>query len=290
MAQLPYSLGAPVWACEAWVGSLYSTKNRRRWLAEYSQVFNAVEGNSTFYGLPTVDTVRGWAAESAPGFEFCFKFPGEITHENRLVAAERKTAEFLEMLHLLHEAGRLGPSFLQLPPFFDGTQFAALETYLCKLPHDFPYAVEVRHADYFDQGPSEARLDNLLRELAIDRVLFDSRALYSQPPTDHHERKSQGRKPKSPLRRTATSNRPMVRFIGRNDLSLLGPWIQEWATQTAEWLHEGKKPLIFAHTPNDEFAPGFAEAFHAVLREQVPGLSQLPEWPGKTQARQQSLF
>ena len=61
-------LGCPVWAFEGWRGSLYTRAARREeFLPQYARVFGAVEGNSTFYGLPAEATVRRWAAEAPPG-------------------------------------------------------------------------------------------------------------------------------------------------------------------------------------------------------------------------------
>jgi uncharacterized protein YecE (DUF72 family) len=38
---------------------------QRRWLARHAEVFDTVEVNTTFYRLPSVDTVRGWVAQAA---------------------------------------------------------------------------------------------------------------------------------------------------------------------------------------------------------------------------------
>ncbi|MEQ8837340.1 MAG: DUF72 domain-containing protein, partial [Lacipirellulaceae bacterium] len=149
MSKQVYYFGCPQWTTPGWVGTLFSTKNRGRWLSEYSQVFNTVEGNTVFYGLPTRDTVQRWSQEVAPGFQFCLKFPRTISHERQLVKAERETADFLDRLAILKEADHLGPSFLQLPPHFSGEHFDKLEAYLSSLPIEFTYAVDLRHLDYF---------------------------------------------------------------------------------------------------------------------------------------------
>ena len=285
-----YYLGAPVWACDSWVGSLYSSGNRRRWLAEYSSVFNTVEGNSTFYGVPDEETFRRWAAETADGFRFCLKFPSAITHERELLDADRETDEFISRLRILQQANRLGPSLLQLPPFFTGDQLPSLEKYLRSLPRDLPVAVEVRHLDYFDAGRHERPLNALLKELQIDRALFDSRALYSQPPRTEAERISQTRKPRSPHRTTVTAARPMVRFIGRDDMAAIETFIAEWADTVAGWIRQGLTPYVFTHAPDDAISPVFAQRFHAAMLERVSDLPALPDWPGRTAPRQQSLF
>jgi len=290
------SIGCPVWSCAAWPGQFLTADARQRdYLAQYSTVFNTVEGNSTFYALPSLETVRRWASESAPGFRFALKFPKVISHEQRLVHAERETSQFLELLRILQDADRLGPSFLQLPPAFAGHQFSALENYLRTIvKEDVPLAVEVRHTDWFDSGTNERQLDQLLSELEIDRVLFDSRPLFSAPPTDAAETESQRRKPRSPWRQTVTGQHPFLRLVGRNSLEATQAWLDEWVPIIATWMQQGRVPYIFTHTPDDAFAPAMARALHQKLKAIVPGLPELPVWPHekrmRIQAKQKTLF
>lgn len=287
---LPYFLGCPGWADENLVGSFYSTSNRQRWLGQYSSVFNSVEANNTFYGLPKLETAKRWAESTAEGFQFVLKFPSAITHEKQLRNAGRETAEFLEVLQVMKVADRLGPAFLQLPPFFDGRQLPDLEAYLKQLPSEFQYSVETRHADYFDQGPIEREFTQLLTELKIDRMLFDSRPLFSAKPTDKWETISQQRKPQSPVRQTVTAARPVLRLIGRNDAPTVRPWMEQWAGIVAGWLEQGLTPYIFTHAPGHHFSPQAAELFHSILREHVPTLPALSPWPARQAQQQQALF
>ena len=159
------------------------------------------------------------------------------------------------------------------------------------MPRDIPLAVEVRHLDYFNHEPAEDRLTELLADLNVERVVFDSRALFSNPPSDQYETASQRRKPNFPVRPIAIGDSPMVRFVGRNCVSDTQPWIEEWVPVVAEWIHRGKTPYVFTHSPDDQYAPEFARAFHAALKAIVPNLTPLPEaWPGELVKRQQPLF
>lgn len=83
--RLPLMLGCPVWGCADWGGQVYPLKTpRSQWLHWYSRTFNTVEGNSTFYALPSVETTRRWASETANGFRFMLKFPRVISHDSEL--------------------------------------------------------------------------------------------------------------------------------------------------------------------------------------------------------------
>jgi uncharacterized protein YecE (DUF72 family) len=283
-----------VWASSRWQGNLFTRHAKRdQWLQQYSHVFNAVEGNSTFYALPSADTVRRWVDNSEPPFRFVLKFPQAISHEKRLVGAQAKTDAFLERLRILDDARRLGPAFLQLPPTFSAQHLDDLAAYLETLPTEFPYAVEVRHHDFFDQSTNEAALNHLLAERSVDRVIFDSRPLFSGPPSDDYERESQSRKPQLPVQRVVTARNPIIRLVGRNDVRCVVPWIRQWAPVVAGWIISGMAPYVFLHAPDDLHAPQLARLFHEELRRHTHRVAEMEAWPGETSQnnpRQLALF
>lgn len=292
--ELPYRLGCPVWSCDQWGGEVYPLGTKRpQWLRWYSQTFNTVEGNSTFYGVPSPDTAAKWAEQSAPGFRFALKFPREVTHDLRLRDTTAAMRPFLDVLRVLADHDRLGPTFLQLPPDFAPAQFDDLMRFLDELPAQWPWAVEVRHLDWYDADVHEHRLDESLEQRSIDKVLFDSRCLYSGPPDDEIEAVSQTRKPKTPHRKTVTGSRPMVRFVGRNKIELTEPYVNAWANVVADWIREGLEPYFFTHAPDDRFAPPLGRLFHQRLSQtlEAKGGSPLSPIPKPTPPKiQQSLF
>jgi len=291
----PLFLGCPVWACDHWRGSLYTSKAPRAdWLKQYSSVFGTVEGNSTFYALPSLETAQRWADSVVRGFQFSLKVPRVISHDKRLRDAEKELKAFVEVADILDVARCLGPSFLQLPPDFSPESRSVLEKFLRELPTYLPWALEVRHFDWYDAGPVERWLDKLLTELRIDKVLFDSRPLYSKPPADEIEKASQSRKPKTPIRHTVTGEHPFLRIVGRNNLDDVTPWIDEWAPIIAGWIVKGLTPFVFTHAPDDKFAPEFARRMHAAVKKLLPSLPEMPAWPGEAAVqdarKQRTLF
>ena len=286
--RLPMRIGCPVWSCDDWSEIVYPARTAKSdKLAWYSSMFNTVEGNNSFYAIPSEDHALRWARTAAEGFQFCMKFPREISHERSLIGAHAATDDFLRVLYVLAEHDRAGPAFLQLGPDFSPRQFAALEAYLRGLPTDLGWAVEVRHFDWFDSGPNEARLLELLKELNIDQCLFDSRPLYQSPPDDEIERASQGRKPKSPLRRNVTAKRPMLRIVGRNRIELVHSFIDDWLPTLRQWIDQGLEPIVFTHAPDDRYAPEFArELWRRFLALEAPNsktFDDLPRPPAKPQ-------
>ena len=138
-----FYLGCPVWANKAWVGTFYPPGAKAKdYLRLYSRRLNTVEGNTTFYALPSADTVARWREDAAPGFRFCLKFPQAISHAHRLRGAEAETAAFMEVLAQLGD--RCGPSFLQLPPTFSARELPALLAYLDLCDADIVYSVPAR--------------------------------------------------------------------------------------------------------------------------------------------------
>lgn len=284
-----YRCGCPVWNCEAWKGSVYAASAPKdRWLKSYTNIFGTVEGNSTFYGIPGPNTFQRWADQAVDGFKFALKFPRAISHEKELLHAEAETELFLNGLRILADADRLGTSFLQLGPKFDGRHLGLLQQYLEGLPTEFPFAVEVRHSGWFE-APLENELNQLLEHLEMDRVIFDSRPLFSAPPTDQYEIKSQNRKPRSPIRDFVTGARPMLRLVGRNDVSVVDPWIAQWIPKVATWIRDGLEPYVFLHAPNDAFASQLAMRFHNALAEVVAEIDPIESWPHSVEV-QHRLF
>ena len=271
-----FYLGCPIWANKAWVGTLFpSGSKQREFLYLYSRRLNAVEGNTTFYGLPTPDTVARWRDETPPGFKFCLKFPKAITHERRLRGAEADTADFVARLNVLGD--RAGASLLQLPPSFGGSDLPALLAYLDQLP-PLPggCAVEVRHPDFFG-GPAEAALEAGLRARDVARVLYDQRGLRGAEPSDDDIRRAQAAKPNVPVRFGRSASFAFVRYIAHPDIAANAPLLDEWAEQVAGWLNAGDDVYFFCHHKNDYYAPVVARDIHQRISRLAP-LPPLPEW------------
>ena len=119
----------------------------RRWLEEYATLFDTVEVNTTFYRLPTVKAVTGWAEQSPPGFLFAVKSSRYLTHLKRLTDMGRGVARFYERIEPLIRSYKLGPVLWQLPPNFKRND-ERLAGALDALPPG-RHAFEFRHASWF---------------------------------------------------------------------------------------------------------------------------------------------
>ncbi|MDX1416448.1 MAG: DUF72 domain-containing protein [Candidatus Promineifilaceae bacterium] len=140
-------IGTMGFSYKQWIGPFYPDGLASRLhLTYYAERLNALEMDSTFYGMPAETTVRRWRSVTSDGFKMCPKMPGAITHEKRLVEAEELTAEFLDRMRLLGD--KSGPILIQLPPNFTISEAGALINFLPQLPQDLRYAVEFRHRSW----------------------------------------------------------------------------------------------------------------------------------------------
>lgn len=289
-------LGLPVWNRADWTGELYppGTPAAQR-LAAYARIFNAVEGNTTFYATPPPTTVARWAEQTGPGFRFCFKLPRTITHDRMLVNASREAEAFLGVLEPL--GSRLGPVLVQLPPRFGPDRLPTLEDFLLALPPVTTVAVEVRHPGYFE-GAAADELDAMLGELGVDRAILDTRGVHEAEGNDPALVKAHERKPRIPAPVVATARRPLLRYVANPELPANDERLRAWAAQVAQWIDEGREPYVFMHVPNDFYAPKLARRFFERLEAHTT-VGRLPphgeeasddEAGGRRQPRQVSLF
>lgn len=123
-------------------------------LAYYSQIFNAVEMDTTFYGTPRPSNVHKWMSETPDHFCFCPKTPRLITHDLRLNdEAKKLMAQFLETMRLF--GNKLGPILIQFPPEFAIDQLPLLQAFLPILPADLRFSIEFRHRSWYKRAISE---------------------------------------------------------------------------------------------------------------------------------------
>lgn len=248
-------------------------------MAQYASVFNAVEGNTTFYALQPPATIRRWCDEAPAHLRFCFKFPKEISHQRRLAGAEAATRGFLELLAPFGE--RLGPYFLQLEDTFGPKELPVLAAYLKALPRDYRYIVEVRHEAFFDGGVHERAVDELLGERGVERVNFDTTGVFAAHGADENLREARRKKPPVPFRATALGRSPVVRFVGDPVVENNRAALEAWAGRFAGWVAEGRRPWFFAHHPDDTYAPDIARVFQRKLHELCPLVPPPPVWPAE---------
>ncbi|WP_444757668.1 DUF72 domain-containing protein [Pseudomonas sp. A014] len=284
---LPYHLGCPSWSENAWRDYLYPADARpAEYLGLYSQVFNAVEGNTTFYARPAPATVERWAQVMPQRFRFTAKFPGDVSHAGDLRDQLESALDFTRLLAPLGE--RVTPYWLQLPALFGPARLAELSHFLDEI--GVPVAVEVRNDAFFARGDEERLLNRLLHKRGAERICLDPRALFSCTSRDPAVLHAQAKKPKVPPRPAAFSQHPQVRFIGHPELAANDCFLTPWVDKVAGWIEEGRCPYIFLHTSDNRLAAALAQHFHQRLMVRLPGLAALPELPRAPEVEQLGLL
>jgi uncharacterized protein YecE (DUF72 family) len=124
---------------------------RKEFLQYYTQVFDFVEIDSSFYRPPSLFMAKRWAALTPDNFRFSAKFPRSITHEKRLSDPERPQLRyFFDVMRPLRR--KVLALLLQLPPSLTAKEgLKKLEVLIHMLDSDFRYAIEVRHKSWFDR-------------------------------------------------------------------------------------------------------------------------------------------
>ena len=280
-ANAPYRLGLPFWGLQGWVGSLYPKGSKPKdFLRHYSEVFSTVEGNTTFYSLPSEASVERWREATPETFRFCFKLPKIVTHEKRLARAEAELSLFFERLSPL--GPRLGPFLVQLPPSFGPALLPRLDTFLEHLPPRHHYAVELRQ-DVFYTPPLDAEVDAMLRHHGCERCLIDTRALRDGDASHPDVLQARHKKPNLPAYEVALGPKPIVRLIAHPDFAVCEPWLERWAQILATWIAEGRQPMVMIHLPDNAAVPALARIFHGRLAA-LADLPALADFPGERAA------
>src|SRR2546423_5810651 len=157
-------VGCQGWNYDDWVtgaaggaGIFYPQGTRSSAMLElYARAFETVEVDSTFYAIPAVTTVEGWAARTPPGFTFSLKLPQEITHERALRSGSAAlVCEFCERVRRLGD--HLACVLIQLPPQFELTpeNTGALLEFLPQLPRDIRFSIEFRSPGWMNESVAE---------------------------------------------------------------------------------------------------------------------------------------
>jgi uncharacterized protein YecE (DUF72 family) len=108
-------IGCSGWNYKTWRKTFYPADlPPSRWLQYYSEQFDTVEANGTFYRLPDVSTFKAWREQTPGSFVMAVKASRFLTHMKRLMNPEEPLKRLFSRASTL--GPRLGPVLYQLPP------------------------------------------------------------------------------------------------------------------------------------------------------------------------------
>ncbi|MBD3321735.1 MAG: DUF72 domain-containing protein [Chitinivibrionales bacterium] len=143
-----YHIGTSGWHYSHWKGPFYPPEiSSGDMLAYYTQYFDTVEINNTFYKLPEPKTLKEWAAMVPDNFEFAVKASRYITHVKKLKDPRKPLRTFMRRVAVLKD--KLGPILFQLPPAWN-VNIQRLESFLDALPRGVACAFEFRNESWFN--------------------------------------------------------------------------------------------------------------------------------------------
>src|SRR5574337_433376 len=144
----------------SWNEVFYPAKPKNE-LELYSQVFNTVEVNSTFYRLLDPQTVRTWATITPKDFAFAIKLWQKFTHPGMFQKAtgvepevtQQDYDDFKRGINPIAEECKLACLLIQFSEWFASTPHhqTTLSTLLRQF-QDYPVAVELRHISWGEKA------------------------------------------------------------------------------------------------------------------------------------------
>jgi uncharacterized protein YecE (DUF72 family) len=155
--------------------------NRFDELRFYSEHFDTVEVNSTFYGQPRADVAADWVHRTPSEFTFSLKLYQKFTHPKMFREAALRSApgsagtlldllaevtqsdidDFRSGIEPIARGGKLGALLAQFPPSFKSTGCSRdYLTQLLGVLSGYPMAVELRHRSWSDELPETLELLN----------------------------------------------------------------------------------------------------------------------------------
>jgi uncharacterized protein YecE (DUF72 family) len=140
-------IGTSGWYYKHWLGNFYPKDlSMRDMFSFYSDRFNTVEINNSFYALPKETTVERWA-EMAPS-DFCFaaKASRYLTHVKKLIEPVEPLTRYFNVMERLGD--RLGPVLFQFPRTWK-YNLERLAEFLTFLPGKHRYVFEFRHDSWY---------------------------------------------------------------------------------------------------------------------------------------------
>jgi uncharacterized protein YecE (DUF72 family) len=172
-------------------------------LVYYANQFPIVEVDATYYALPARRTGELWLERTPPDFTFDIKahalmtgqpsevsrlpkdlreqLPPEILEKKRVYARELPNeiedeiwSRFMDGIEPLRSSGKLGAIFLQYPRWFFPTNESRDEIVKARERlGDTPFAVELRHASWFNEKNADRTL-RFLEKYEIPFVMVDA--------------------------------------------------------------------------------------------------------------------
>jgi len=153
-------VGCAGWDYKDWIGPFYpKSLQKNHHLAYYAKFFDFTEVNSTFYSLPTEETVSRWFKAVPATFRFAVKIWQQITHKVAGSDLNARIGTFFDRMKELEP--KIKGYLLQFPPSFKYTaqRKTKLLEILNQIPTQKPIFVELRDNKWFNEQLLQSFVD-----------------------------------------------------------------------------------------------------------------------------------
>jgi uncharacterized protein YecE (DUF72 family) len=246
-----FYIGCTGWGMKEWKGSYYPEKTKpENFLYEYGRQFNTIELNSTHYGTPKPEILEKWYEDTPGDFKFCPKLHKAISHRKHLGIDSDIIENTVNALSVLKD--KLGPIFMQLPPYFDGSRLDDLLAFFEVFPSEFDLSVELRHPSWYE----DAHFTDELQALAIE---YNKSLLI----TDVAGRRDI-------LHMRICGDYLMIRFVGNGLHPTDFERVDAWIERLKMYLSKGVNTIyFFPHEPDNILAPQLADYLCSKIKSEI---------------------
>ena len=155
MHRLQWYIGCSGFYYKEWKERFYPKGlPQNQWFAYYSQHFNTLELNVTFYRFPELKLLQNWYAKAPAPFIFSAKVPQLITHQKKFIDTGDILKQYYDVL-ANGLAEKLGGVLFQLPPKMTYSP-ELLELILQQTDTSFTNVIEFRHRSWWRKEVVEA--------------------------------------------------------------------------------------------------------------------------------------
>ncbi|MCK8481855.1 DUF72 domain-containing protein [Psychroserpens algicola] len=218
-------------------------------LGYYSNQFNAIELNATFYRIFPAEQFSKWYDKTPEGFKFFPKLNQEISHWKRLNEVQAVVDHYLS--NAMHLKEKLGTIFLQMHSNFAPKDFDRVVHFIEHWPKEIDLAVEFRHTNWYADDVVANQLYDVLERHNISNVIVDTA----------------GRRDLMHMR--LTNPTAFVRYVGANHESDYTR-LDDWVVRLKEWQEQGIKEIdFFIHQNIEKESPLLSAYFIKKLNAEL---------------------
>lgn len=254
-------IGTSGYSFQDWKGNFYPADIKTsEMLKFYSQHFQIVEINSTYYAIPKPESLKRMAEVTPPDFLFTAKAHSSMTHERK--KDQSIFDQFEAAIQPLVEANKFRGILAQFPQSFRNNEEARRHlSFLKERFKNYPLIAEFRHASWLTPP-----VFDFLRELDIAYCAVDEPNLPGLMPPEV----------------VATSNLGYVRFHGRNAETWYGgdsserynylyteEQLKEWAPKISNLANSTQDTFVFFNNCHAGYAARNAKTMQNILQPEL---------------------